>query len=223
MAQNGPLDRGIATRPMAFLSDVHGNLPALDSVLSDLRSRDIGAIYVAGDHLYGGSEPLDVWHRLTEVHAHCARGLSDMALASVDPASLSPQDDEERSKAEQFATTRRQLGDLVVERLRRLPEKIRIPMVDGGEIVLVHGAPADPSTEITHEMTDDEVRALVGDDPADVVVCGASHVPFHRIMDDLDVVNVGSVGAAPEGRIAHYTIITPRLEGPLVEQRWVEY
>jgi hypothetical protein len=48
-------------------------------------------------------------------------------------------------------------------------------------------------------------------------------VPFDRTIDDVRVVNVGSVGDAPEGRVAHYTVVTPALEGARVEQAWVEY
>jgi predicted phosphodiesterase len=55
------------------------------------------------------------------------------------------------------------------------------------------------------------------------VVCGASHVPFERQLGDVRVVNVGSVGAAPEGRFAHYTILSPRMDGALIDQRVIEY
>jgi predicted phosphodiesterase len=64
----------------------------------------------------------------------------------------------------------------------------------------------------------------VDDDPADIVVCGGSHVAFQRDIDDVvRILGVGSVGAAPEGRIAHYAVLTPRMDGTLVEQTWVEY
>ena len=63
-------------------------------------------------------------------------------------------------------------------------------------------------------MSDAEINALLGDDPADVVVCGASHVPFDRMVGGVRVVNVGSVGEAPGAglRVAHATWIesTPR-------------
>jgi predicted phosphodiesterase len=63
-------------------------------------------------------------------------------------------------------------------------------------------------------MADEEINALLGDDPADVVVCGASHVPFDRVVGGVRIVNVGSVGEAPGAgpRIAHATWIesTPR-------------
>ena len=111
--------------------------------------------------------------------------------------------------------TRAALGELILERLRRLPLRVRVPLEDGTELLLVHGSPSDPAEPMTHDMTDEELNALIGDDPADVVVCGASHVPFDRTVGGVRVVNVGSVGEAPtnEGpRVAHATWIesTPR-------------
>ncbi|MFC1464378.1 MAG: metallophosphoesterase family protein [Candidatus Brachytrichaceae bacterium NZ_4S206] len=210
--------------PMAFLSDVHGNLPALEAVLDEIERRAIHEIYVAGDLLLGGEQPVEVFKRLSQVGAKCIRGLSDNALTRIRPESLRPSDEGQRALAERFAATRSQIGELALKFLEKLPEERRIPMVDGSEILVVHGSPADPSVEISHDLTDDEVLALIADDPADIVVCGASHVPFQRDLDGLRVINVGSVGAAPEGRVAHYTVITPNSDGTtLIEQTYVEY
>ena len=209
--------------PIAFLSDLHGNLLALDAVLLELERLEVRRVYVAGDLLLGGDDPLGVWQRLQAIAATCTRGPSDMALASVDPTSLLPVDDEQRRRAREFAQTRAAIGDLVAERLRRLPEQQRIPLLDGREVLMVHGSPADPNTEISHDLGDDEVLALLDDDPADIIVCGATHVPFQRTVGEYHVVNVGSVGAAPEGQIAHYTVLTPRMSGADILQDWVSY
>ena len=212
-----------AAGPIAFLSDVHGNLTALEMVLAELERLDVKRVYVAGDLLLGGEEPLEVWHRLQAVGAICTRGPSDMALGSVDPSSLVPMDGEQRKQARLFADTRAAIGDLVAERLRRLPEQQRIPLIDGREVLMVHGAPADSSREIGHDLTDDEILGLLDDDPADIIVCGSTHVPFQRAVDEYHVVNVGSVGAAPEGQIAHYTVLTPRMSNAEILQDWVSY
>lgn len=171
----------------------------------------------------GGPDPLGVWRRLGEIRAQCVRGISDSALCSVDTSKLVPLNEREREKLEQFLWTRRTVGDLVLESLRRLPLSLRIPLIDGSEVVVVHGSPQDPLQEISQDMDDDEVMALIADDPADVVICGASHVPFQRVLDGVHVVNVGSVGAAPEGRIAHFTVLTPTPGLRTIEQNWVEY
>src|SRR5690606_30809518 len=193
--------------PMAFLSDVHGNLRALDAVLEELERRGVKEIYVAGDLLPGGDQPVEVFKRLSQVGAKCARGTSDDARIQVRPEALRPESERERAMAERFRETRAAIGELALKFLEKLPEQRRIPMVDGSEIVVVHGSPADRSLELTHDLSDEEMMALLDGDPADIVVCGASHVPFQRELDGVRVINVGSVGAAPEGAVAHYTVI----------------
>jgi predicted phosphodiesterase len=212
-----------AAGPIAFVSDLHGNLPALNVVLAELERLGVKRLYVAGDLLLGGDEPLQVWQRLQALGATCIRGPSDMALAAIDPQSLLPIDDGQRRQARAFADTRAAIGDLVAERLRRLPEQHRSPLIDGREVLMVHGSPADPSREISHDLDDEEILALLDDDPADIIVCGATHVPFQRTIGEYHVVNVGSVGAAPEGQVAHYTVLTPRMSGADVLQDWVSY
>ena len=103
---------------------------------------------------------------------------------------------------ERFNDVRRDLGEGVLRALGQLPLTHRMSLPDGGELLLVHGSPADPTTILSHDMTDDEIRRLLGDDPADIVVCGGSHVPFDRTVMGVRIVGVGSVGDAP-GDIPH--------------------
>ena len=203
------------------LSDVHGDLDALRAVLATAERRSFHKLLVAGDIVFPGPEPLETWRRLSAAGAIIAQGLSDRAVATVDPDSLQPQTDAERSRLDRMRKTRTALGELILERLRRLPLRVRVPLEDGTELVLVHGSPSDPAEPMTHDMTDGEINALLGDDPADVVVCGASHVPFDRTVGGVRVVNVGSVGDAPASqgpRIAHATWIESTPRGVEVEQ-----
>jgi predicted phosphodiesterase len=211
------------SQSMAFLSDVHGNLRALNAVLDELARNGIADIFVAGDLLLGGDEPLEVWQRLQSSGVRCIRGTSDVALAKIDPAQLRPNTEEEAAMAARFAATRRAVGELILRRLGELPDRIRLPMLDGRELLLVHGSPSDPFESIGHELEDNDVRQLLADDPADIIVCGGTHVPYSRVIDEIQLINVGSVGLAPGGGVAHYTVLHPKMDGPVVEQTWVEY
>ena len=73
------------------------------------------------------------------------------------------------------------------------------------------------------DLTLCQVDNFYNDDPADIIVCGGTHVPFQRTIGEYHIVNVGSVGAAPEGQIAHYTVLTPKMSGADVLQDWVSY
>jgi predicted phosphodiesterase len=198
------------------ISDVHGNLDALRAVLATAERRAFHKLLVAGDLVFPGPEPLETWRRLSAAGAVMVQGLSDRAVATIDPAGLTPRSDHERERLDRMKTTRDALGDLILQRIRRLPTHQRIPLEDGGELLLVHGSPADPGEPLTHDMTDAEINALIADDTADIIVCGASHLPFDRLVGGVRVVNVGSVGEAPGSsagpRVAHAAWIesTPR-------------
>lgn len=212
------------------VSDIHGNLDALRAVLATAEKRSFHKLLVAGDIVFPGPEPLETWRRLTAAGAIMVQGVSDKALVTLDPGSITPRSERERSMVERMKAVRAELGDLICERIRRLPTHHRIPLEDGGELLLVHGSPLDPAEALTFDMTDDEVDALLGDDPGDVVVCGMSHTPFHRMVGDVHIVNVGSVGEAPDGLaqppsyvegerplVAHATWIESTPQGIVVE------
>ena len=182
------------------LSDIHGHADALAAVLATAEKRGYAHLLVAGDLCFPGPAPLETWRRLTQANAVCVQGIGDRALATLDASGVSPRNDRERARLDRLAAVRRDLGDLILARLARLPATHRIPLEDGGELLLVHGSPADPMEPMSHDMTDEELNALLGDDPADVVVCGGSHVPFQREVSGVRIINVGSVGEAPSGR-----------------------
>lgn len=214
---------GPASAPMGFISDIHGNLDALNVVLSELAQQGVVDLYAAGDLLLGGEEPLGVFRRLKQAKVHCVKGPTEVALTTVDPRDLQPANDEESARLNDFLNTRSALGELVLRELAQLPPSLRVPLIDGRELVVVHGSPADMHESISHDLTEDEVLDLLGDDPADIVVCGGTHVPFLRVVEEVEVCNVGSVGAAPEGNYAHYSVISPRTDGASIVQHIVSY
>jgi predicted phosphodiesterase len=202
------------------ISDIHGHLDALRAVLATAERRSFHKLLVAGDIVFPGPEPLETWRRLTAAGAVMVQGLTDRAVAILDPSSLRPRSDHERERLDRMRAAREALGDLILQRVRRLPTHARVPLEDGGELLLVHGSPADPAEALTHDMTDEEINALLGDDPADVIVCGASHVPFDRMVGGVRIVNVGSVGEAPGtgAHVAHAAWIESTPRGVHVEQ-----
>jgi len=208
---------------MLFLcvSDIHGNLDALRAVLATAEKRSFHKLLVAGDIVFPGDQPLETWRRLTAAGAIMVQGVSDKALATLDPNALHPRSHHERAMLERMRAVRSELGDLILERLKRLPTHVRIPLEDGGELLLVHGSPADPAEALSFDMPDEEVDALIGDDPADVIVCGMSHTPFHRMLGDVHVVNVGSIGEAPDGLATPPSFGSPE-RSTVAHATWIE-
>src|SRR6516162_9376415 len=110
------------------VSDVHGHLDALRAILATAERRSFHKLLVAGDIVFPGPEPLDTWRRLTAAGAVLVQGLTDRALATLDPSALHPRSDHERERLERMRAAREALGDLILQRIRRLPTHQRIPL-----------------------------------------------------------------------------------------------
>lgn len=194
---------------MRFLciSDIHGHASALRAVLSEAKNRSFDQVVCCGDLLFPGPEPLATWKLLLEHGALCVQGVGDAAIASLDPDSLKAETPEQVARLERLQNVHDEIGELILARLARLSSSIRLPLESGHEMLVVHGSPMDPTEPMSADMDDDELNALLGDDPADVVVCGGSHVPFVRQVGDTRIVNVGSVGESPTPGVAHGTIV----------------
>jgi predicted phosphodiesterase len=203
------------------VSDIHGHLDALRAVLATAERRAFHKLLVAGDLVFPGPEPLETWRRLSAAGAVMVQGVSDKALATLDPSEMRPRSEHERFMLDRMRGVREELGELVLQRIRRLPTHQRIPLEDGAELLLVHGSPLHPDEALSFDMSDEEIEALLGDEPGDVVVCGMSHTPFRRSVGGVDIINVGSIGEAPDGLAKPVT--HGSRERPLVAHAtWIE-
>lgn len=194
---------------MRFLciSDIHGHAAALDAVLAEGKARGFDQLVVCGDICFPGPEPLKVWKTLVEHHALCVQGVGDRALATIDPERLYATDEAARKRVERMRAVHRELGQIIIARLGKLQPMAHLPLESGHDMLVVHGSPADPTEPITPDMSEAELIAALGDEPGDLVLCGASHEAFMRDVGDVKIVSVGSVGEAPGGGYAHATLV----------------
>ena len=224
-------------RPLLCLSDIHGDLIALESVLSAVRTLPLCGIVVAGDHCLGGPQPFQVWQRLQSLGAQLARGPSDLALGALDDVDHTPTSAAEEARLLTFLRTKKALGDLVCRRLSELPATLVISLDDTRGVMVMHGSPGDDCRGL---MDDDRLDDDVASVAEDALVTGATHVPFARRIareprwrdpDDEDaaqivppppllVANVGSVGMSPvrrpDGRrTAHAVLVGAGSDGQL--------
>jgi predicted phosphodiesterase len=189
------------------ISDIHGNYDALKAVLSEADAHGWDQLVACGDLCFPGPQPLKVWETLRAHNALCVQGIGDQALAQINLDKLKPSSDAERARIARLKEVRSELGDLIVARLARLPTFVQLPLESGQTMLVVHGSPRDPSEPITDSMSDEEILSMLGNEVCELVVCGASHSAFDRVLDDVRVVSVGSVGEAPGGGYATACII----------------
>ncbi|MFC1641770.1 metallophosphoesterase family protein [Myxococcota bacterium] len=200
------------------LSDIHGHFAALSAALEFGAILGFDQLVVCGDLCFPGPEPLRVWTTISSHKALCVQGVADRAVASLNPNRLAESSGVEHPRVQRLRQARAELGDLILARLAKLPTMARLPVESGDTMLVVHGSPADPTEPFTHDMSDDEVDALLGEDSADLVVCGGSHVPFDRVVSQVRVINVGSVGEAPGGEVAHLTVVETTPFGVTITQ-----
>jgi|SRR6516164_4763168 putative phosphoesterase len=204
---------------IAVLSDVHGNLLALDACLADLASQGgAEAIVVAGDLCLAGPKPKKVLQRLEEIGAACVRGNKDRYLydgaAGGDSAS---------GEAAQIAWTRRELGEQWLEWLGELPFALRIGE-DDNQLLIVHANPKSDDEHLWPDADEAALRRLVGDETATAIAFGHLHLPYVRAWRGKLLINVGSAGLPKDGDPrACYAILTEREGGWQVKHRRVPF
>jgi predicted phosphodiesterase len=210
------VSRGARLRPLLCISDVHGDIDALDSVLDAAAHLPLCGIVAAGDHCLGGPDPFAVWQRLHDVGAHMVRGPSDLAVGVLRPRELSPRSAREEARLLTLLRTQEALGDIVCRRLAELPSTVVVSLDDTSGVMVMHGSPTDEYRALADDKTLPFEVACVAED---VLVVGATHRPFVRTVERRDsapllVVNAGSVGVSPhradgERRTAHAVLLLP--------------
>jgi len=174
---------------IAALTDIHGNLPALEAVLADIRVRGADRIVQLGDALSGPLWPAETAELLRSLALPCVRGNHERELGS-EPARMAYASDR---------FTREQLGASDLEWIRGWPMTLRL----GDDALLFHATPhddddyllEDPASGYAQLRPEADVAARLGDARARVLVCGHTHVPrVVRLRDGRTIVNAGSVG-----------------------------
>ena len=197
---------------VAALYDVHGNLPALDAVLSEA---DADLILVGGDVVAGPwpSETLERLRGLGE-HVHFIRGNADRELtrAPGPPRKGGP-------PPELLEFVRERLSEEQLSFLALLPLLESIEVEGLGRVLFCHATPRDDEELLTRISPDERWLEALADVSERVVVCGHTHVQFDRRIGDFRLVNAGSVGMPYEAEPGAYW----SLLGPDVDLRRTEY
>jgi putative phosphoesterase len=194
-------------RRVAVLSDIHGNLPALEAVLADVEREGVDAVVVAGDTV-SGPFPAEVLDLLGTVDARIVRGNADR-LAEV-----------ERFDEDQARWNERRLGAKRLAIVAGWPLTLDLDVDGLGRVLACHSTPRSDEPIYTRITPDDALVEILGSVDADVLVCGHTHMQYdRRLSTGLRVVNPGSVGMPYEGRRGAFWAVL----GPGVEMRHTEY
>jgi putative phosphoesterase len=210
---------------LAVLSDVHGNLAALEAVLEDVeRSGGVDAWWVLGDLVALGPEPVEVLERLLALpHATFTQGNTDRYVLTGDLPAIG---DPVRSAAS-FGWTRGMLtAGGWLDRLDNLPLEVRLTLPDGTRVLGVHASPGrDDGLGIRAEQGEAELDALLAGADAELVFVGHTHRALEREHRGIRLVNLGSLSLPPQSDDprASYALLGADPSGHRVERRRVPY
>lgn len=221
---------------IALLADIHGNSIALDAVLNDIAARgDVDAYGLLGDYCAIGPDPVGVLERLARLPVHfCVRGNADRFLTTSsypEPTIADVQRDPSLARilAEIHSGFGWTQGAITAtgwfDWLDDLPLEHRETLSHGTRLLAVHAAPGrDDNPALEHNMSDEDAAALIANCAADLVLTGHTHVAHDRIVENVRLVNPGSVSnpKAPDLR-AKYAVLHIGNDDYRVEQRYVDY
>jgi predicted phosphodiesterase len=202
---------------VAALYDIHGNLPALDAVLDELRDAGVDRVVVGGD-VVPGPMPRECFARLAalDVPVHYLTGNGDRVVRALmngaEPTEVPPPyRDAMRWVAEQ-------LDDAHERFIASWPATLRLAIPGLGDVLFCHATPRNDTDIFTRLTPEPALRPLFDGVGVATVVCGHTHMPFDRTVGAVRVVNAGSVGMPFGAPGADWLLL-----GPGVEPRHTTY
>lgn len=210
---------------IAVISDIHGNMQALNAVLEDIKTENCERIFCLGDLAMAGPEPSSVVDKIREMSdLTVIQGNTDAMIANCDNQMIHLLEENNPIMARALEADVASLTDNQKEFLNNLPAEKELE-VDGVKILLVHGSPRKNNENIFPDLKVEEVEEMIQDTSADVIFCGHTHVPCgYQTNTKQTVVNVGSVGRPfSEEPKACYAIMEIKDGGFSIKHNFVEY
>ena len=187
---------------VAAISDIHGNLPALEAVLAEIDREAVTEIVVVGDTAHG-PWPAEVVDLLEERGALCVRGNADREVIERSDryGPLAP-----------WSADR--LGERRLAIVRGWPLTVELSIDGLGDVLVCHSTPSSEDPIYTRITPDEDLIDIFESVEANAVLCGHTHMQFDRTLSSgLRVVNPGSVGTPYEGETgAYWALLGPGIE-----------
>jgi predicted phosphodiesterase len=213
---------------VATLCDIHGNLPALEAVLREVRDADVDQIVIGGDVL-PGPLPCETLAALLslDIPVQFIYGNGELAilaqLNAPDPSAVTYWGTTSGSVLpeplrEVPRWTARQLRPQHAREIATWPMTLRLHLDGLGDVLFCHGTPRSETECFTRLTPEGPLLPVFQDLGVALVVCGHTHMQFERTIGPTRVVNAGSVGM-PFGRTGADWLLL----GPDVELRHTSY
>ena len=179
---------------LALISDIHGNLVALETVLAAIAQQNIDTILCLGDVAAGGPQAVEVIERLQRLNCPVVMGNTDAKLLTIQPRQF--EDTFSQMTHDIDVWCAQQLTNTHKAYIQTFQPTLTHPLPHNRALLAYHGSPRS-FKEILLPTTPDEVleEAFAGFQ-ADIMVGGHTHMQMFRRYKDILVLNPGSVGAS---------------------------
>lgn len=192
---------------IALFSDIHANLPALQSFFEDVETRNIDAIYCLGDLVGYNIWPNEVVEEIRKRKIPTIAGNYDFGIGrnSNDCGCAYKTDEEKANGAVSISLTNELINDDNRAYLRTLPAHIKVEFQlnnDKLNLLLVHGSPRKINEYLFEDRAEKSMVRIMQDADADIMCFGHTHKPYHRTFKTSDndqphfrhAINLGSIG-----------------------------
>ena len=178
---------------VAAIYDIHGNLPALEAVLQEIRQMEVDHIVVGGDVL-PGPMPRETLECLLDLNipVQFIQGNGDRVVLAQMVGTESSEVPERfrevvRWNAQQLHPEHRHL-------LASWTKTLRVKIGELGEVLFCHATPRNDTDIFTRLTSEDRLLSIFEEINVPMVICGHTHMQFDRTIGRIRVVNAGSVG-----------------------------
>jgi predicted phosphodiesterase len=221
-------------RPFAVFSDVHGNLPGLEAILTDIEARGIEHVLCLGDLVGYGPYPDEVAALVRVRGIPTLMGNYDQGIGfSTGDCGCVYKTDEQRAEGDaSLAWTDRVTTVETRAYLRTLEDRFVLE-TPAGELLAVHGSPRRINEYLFEDRPEHAMARMAAENPYRAILFGHTHVPYAREVAYGDAgattlfVNVGSAGRPKDGdwRVCYAVVDPGRLAAgePAVEFVRVPY
>jgi putative phosphoesterase len=185
---------------VAVITDIHGNLPALEAVLAAIQSRDVGAVCCGGDLVGYGPRPNEVCAVIEERGIPTIYGNYDYAIGrDLEDCGCAYRDQQDRELGQRSVEwTLEHTDQRSKDFMRGLCFDLRFELGEH-RVRLVHGSPRKVNEYLFEDKPTRTFERIAAGAECDVLVFGHTHQPWIRAYGGVLFVNCGSVGKPKDG------------------------
>lgn len=211
---------------VAVLSDIHGNLQALQSVIADIEKEQCEKVLCLGDLAMAGPLPVTT---VDYIKRNCSdwiiiQGNTDKIIAEFSLDMYNKMQKVYPVMANAALDDANVMDEDLKQYLGSLPPRKEL-MIEGVSVFMVHGSPRRMNEDILPGMKLSQVEEMIEGELADLILCGHTHIPCgYQTLTKKTVVNVGSVGRPMTGiPKANYAVIDFDRGSFTVKHKEVDY